>query len=90
MKKRVEIKVLGTVQGVFFRQETKDTAEKLGLTGWTRNEPDGSVKIVAEGEEQNLQKLVEWCKRGTSWARVEKLEVGWGETKEEFQQFEVR
>lgn len=88
--KRVEIKITGQVQGVFFRQGVKVEAEGLGLTGWVRNEPDGSVRIVAEGEEEKLQKLAEWTKLGTSWAKVENVEVEWKEVSREFTNFEVR
>lgn len=88
--KKIEIKVGGEVQGVFFRQGVKEIAEKLSLTGWVSNEQDGSVKIVAEGEEENLQKLIDWCRKGTSRARVEKVMTRWEETEGEFQYFEVR
>ncbi len=90
MEKRVEIKVTGSVQGVFFRTGVKVEAERFGLTGWARNEPDGSVRIMAEGEEENLQKLVEWCRKGTEYSHVDKVEVEWGEAKGEFYIFEVR
>ena len=88
--KGVEIKVYGQVQGVFFRQGVKDVAEKFGLTGWVSNGDDGSVKIMAEGEEENLQKLIEWCKMGTSSARVEPVQVYWSEAEDEFSRFEIR
>jgi len=85
-----KIKIIGLVQGVFFRQGIKDKAEKLGITGWIRNEPDGSVRIVAEGEEEKLQKLIEWCKKGTELARVKKVEVEWKEATKDFDRFEIR
>ena len=88
--RRVEFKVTGVVQGVFFRQEAKRVADGLDLTGWVRNEPDGSVKIVAEGAEDKLQELAEWCKNGTTWAKVEKVEAEWQEAGEEFNDFEIR
>lgn len=88
--KRIEIVAIGQVQGVFFRQGVKEVADELGITGWANNEEDGSVKIVAEGEEEGLQKLVEWCRKGTEWARVEKVEVEWGEAKGEFKNFEIQ
>lgn len=88
--KRIEVKVYGGVQGVFFRQGVKDMAEELGLTGWVSNELDGSVKIVAEGEEENLQKLVDWCKKGTNWSKVEDIKFEWQEASGEFSSFAIR
>lgn len=87
--KRIEIVAIGQVQGVFFRQGVRAEAERSGLTGWVRNEPDGSVRIVAEGEEENLQKFVEWARLGTEWAKVEKMEVGWREARGNFKDFSV-
>lgn len=88
--KRVEIKVIGQVQGVFFRQGVKAEADRLGITGWVQNEPDGSVRIVAEGEEEKLQKLVDWARVGTEWAKVEKVDVKWEEAAGEFKDFRVK
>lgn len=88
--KRVEIKVCGQVQGVFFRQGVKELAEELGLTGWVKNEEDGSVKIVVEGEEENLQKLIEWCKKGTRWSKVEKVEIKKPEASNKFSSFVIQ
>ena len=88
--KRVEVQVRGLVQGVLFRQRAKAEAERLGLVGWVRNEPDGSVRIVAEGPEEQLQKLVKWCRKGTEWAKVEDVKVGWEGATEEFSAFEIK
>lgn len=87
--KRAEIIIIGTVQGVFFRQGVKSEAERLELTGWVRNEEDGSVRIVAEGEEENLQKLIEWCKKGTELAKVEEVKTEWGIADHKFSGFEI-
>ena len=72
-KKRIEIRVIGMVQGVFFRHGVKAEATRLGLIGWVLNEPDGSVRVTAEGEEEKLQEFVEWGKKGTEWSKVEKV-----------------
>jgi acylphosphatase len=90
MIKRVEIQVLGRVQGVFFRSQTAKKAKELNLTGWVKNEEDSSVKIVAEGEEENLKNLIEWTKEGPLLARVDKIEVEWEEGKGEFEKFEIK
>ena len=89
MDKRLKLKITGRVQGVFFRQGVKRIADELGLTGWVRNEENGSVRMVAEGEEEKLQKLVEWCKKGTKYARVDNVEVEWGEARREFEKFRI-
>lgn len=90
MIKRVEIQVFGRVQGVFFRFQANTCAKELDLTGWVKNEEDGSVKIVAEGEKENLQKLIAWTKKGSLFARVDKIEVKWEEGKGEFEKFETK
>lgn len=77
--KHYTIVVTGKVQGVFFRANTKEQAQKLGLCGWVQNEADGSVRIEAEGEEADLQQLVDWCKRGPRLAQVADVVVQPGE-----------
>lgn len=67
--------VTGKVQGVFFRQSTKEQAEKLGLGGWVRNNTDGSVEIAAFGEAAAVSRLVEWSREGSPGAEVENLEI---------------
>ena len=71
---RIEIKVFGIVQGVFFRYTTRKLARKLGLTGYVRNMSDGSVFIQAEGPEEQLKKLLEFSKKGPINARVDRIE----------------
>ena len=78
MQKTFSFKVSGIVQGVFFRQSTRERAELLGITGWVRNLPDGSVEGQATGEEAMLKTLREWLRRGPIAATVLKLE--WEET----------
>ena len=87
--KRVEVLVVGHVQGIFFRQTAKEQAEKLNLTGWARNEADGSVHIVAEGEKEDLQKLIDWAKVGTKWSQVERVDVEWEEATRGFKDFKI-
>ena len=71
----LEIHVFGVVQGVGFRWFVQREARKLGLVGWVRNEPDGSVKIVAEGEAGLLAELVKTVRRGNSWSHVTKVDA---------------
>jgi acylphosphatase len=68
--KRMLIRVSGKVQGVFFRASAKDEADRLGIAGVVRNEPDGSVYIDAEGPEEILLRFLEWCRKGPPHARV--------------------
>lgn len=71
--KHYKIKVLGRVQGVWFRQGTFLEANRLGLKGIVQNLPDGSVQIEAEGDEGKLQELLDWCKDGPEHASVESV-----------------
>ena len=89
MKKRVAVLVSGIVQGVFYRDYTNKKAKKLGITGFVKNETDGKVLAVAEGEEEKLKEFVRWVKRGPLLAQVEKIEVEWGKAKGEFTDFEI-
>ncbi len=68
--KHVKIRVSGQVQGVFFRQTAKEQATQLGITGFARNESDGTVYIEAEGEEEKVDRFIEWCKTGPQLAQV--------------------
>ena len=79
MKTRVHVVVSGRVQGVFFRSETKRKADSHGVKGWVRNLPDSRVEAVFEGEEEAVNALLEFCKRGSSGAEVTNVELT-GET----------
>jgi acylphosphatase len=73
--KRARVRVWGRVQGVFFRAEARQRAESLGVAGWIRNAGDGSVEAVFEGADQQVESLVEWCRRGPEGARVDEVEA---------------
>jgi acylphosphatase len=77
------------VQGVFFRAETRDRARSLGLAGWVRNAPDGTVEAVFEGEDERVESMISWCRRGPRGARVDDVEVEW-ETPEGAEGFAIR
>ena len=72
---RVRVRVRGRVQGVFFRAEARQRAESLGVAGWIRNAGDGSVEAVFEGADEQVDSLVEWCRRGPEGARVDEVEA---------------
>tara|TARA_B100001013_G_scaffold171401_1_gene102808 strand:- start:1835 stop:2101 length:267 start_codon:yes stop_codon:yes gene_type:complete len=73
--KRLKITVEGRVQGVFFRDSTRNKATELGILGFVRNQPDGKVYIEAEGECTALERFSQWCQEGPKWARVAKVEI---------------
>ena len=66
-----EVVVTGHVQGVFYRASLRDRAGERGVTGWARNEPDGSVRAHLEGPAEAVDSLVEWCRQGPPRARVD-------------------
>lgn len=88
--KRITILVYGFVQGVFFRATTVSAARGFGLVGWVRNRRDGSVEIVAEGNQEKLIELLEWCKKGPVGAQIEKVDYVWAETSGEFKEFTAK
>lgn len=69
--KRMHVYVSGKVQGVFFRAETQRAASDLHLTGWVRNMDDGRVEALFEGEDQDVDKMLAWCRSGPPFARVD-------------------
>ena len=75
MKLRAHVVVAGKVQGVFYRAETAARAKRLDVTGWVRNLPDGRVEAVFEGEEENIQDIVEFCRHGPADAHVTSFDV---------------
>jgi acylphosphatase len=81
MVKHMVIRVYGQVQGVWFRQSTKEEADKLGLAGTVQNMPDGSVEIHAEGEESQLEELLSWCQSGPELSGVGSVEYQEAEPK---------
>ena len=90
MKARAHVFVSGRVQGVFFRSEARYEARKRGVSGWVRNLPDDSVEAVFEGEEENVKKLLEFCRRGPGGAKVTGTDVTWENYSGEFRDFEIR
>jgi len=87
MKARAEIIVEGLVQGVGYRSFAKRVADKLGLKGYAENLPDGTVKIIVEGEKDQIEDFIEECRRGPPLSEVENIEVKWEQYKGEFDSF---
>jgi acylphosphatase len=67
--------VSGRVQGVWFRESTRRTAEAQGVRGWVRNNDDGTVEAVLEGPDDAVERVVDWCRRGPSRADVARVDV---------------
>ena len=86
---RLEATVYGRVQGVFFRQTTVRQARQLHLTGRVRNQPDGSVAVVAEGDEPALRQFHAFLRQGPPDAHVERVDEQWLPATHEFSQFGV-
>lgn len=83
-------RVTGRVQGVGFRHFVRTTARDLGVTGWVRNEPDGSVCVEAEGPREDLDALFDALHEGPISARIEEVEADWDEAQGDFDGFTVR
>ena len=91
MQKQIVLKIYGKVQGVFFRDSSRREAQKLNLVGWAKNEMDGTVQIIAEGEEGDLQEMIKWCQNGFGhFGKVEKVDVKWTEPLGQFNDFVVK
>lgn len=90
MKVRAHVFVSGRVQGVFFRSETRYEASGRNVSGWVRNTHDGRVEAVFEGEREDVEKVIEFCRRGPPGARVTKVDVRWEEYTGEFRGFRIR
>ena len=88
-QKRIHLVVRGRVHDVYFRASTLREAKRLGLTGWVRNRSDGTVEMVAEGEEDQVKDLLSWAQHGTSTARVDKVETRWRSYTGEYSDFRI-
>ena len=87
--KTIQIKITGRVQGVCFRASTQKQAIKSGVTGFVKNNDDGSVKVVASAEPEVLEKFVTWCRKGPIMARVNGIMVENLTTTEKFVRFDI-
>lgn len=91
-KTQKHVKISGRVQGVGFRHFTRQNAQDLGITGWVRNERNGDVEAVLQGEEENVQKMIDRLRSGPRTARVDDINVqdGIGENTESYSGFFVK
>lgn len=88
MEKTVHLIILGLVQGVFFRAQTEKKAIQLNLRGWVKNTVNGQVEITAQGNEEDLRKLIAWCKNGAP-GQVKKVHEDWPREYKKLANFEI-
>jgi acylphosphatase len=89
MRKRLECKISGVVQGINFRSFARQNALMLELSGYVKNDSDGSVFLVAEGGKDKLELLADLLKEGPDGALVENMDVSWLEPKEDLYDFVI-
>ena len=90
MKARAHVIISGRVQGVFFRAETRNQAIKRNIAGWVRNMTDGRVEAFFEGEKEDVEKLIVFCKKGPQGAHVTNVDFHWEEYTGRFTGFKIK
>ena len=90
MKTNVHVLISGRVQGVWFRASTKQKAEKLRLKGWVRNTDDGYVEAFFQGDEKQVNEMINWCHQGPPLAKVEKVDVTKKQSVDMFKDFSIK
>lgn len=88
--KRIHMTVSGRVQGVFYRDTVRRKAYEIGVKGYVRNLSNGDVEIIAEGNDNQLRELVEFCKNDPGYSKVGEVKVKEEKVSGEFSEFEVR
>ena len=88
-KTRAHVFISGRVQGVYFRQNTKQVATRHKVTGWVRNLVDGRVEAMFEGDEMSVNEVIEWCHVGPPKAKVDDVNVKFQKYTGEFPDFSV-
>ncbi|HSW87603.1 MAG TPA: acylphosphatase [Candidatus Saccharimonadales bacterium] len=81
--------ITGTVQGIGYRQFVKSHARKMGITGWVKNLPDGSVEAILQGDTAKIEEMITLCKKGPFLAEVKDVEVLWEEATSTFDSFTI-
>lgn len=85
-----KIKIFGFVQGVFFRHSSKNKARELHLSGFAKNEADGSVYMEIEGEENKIKEFLEWCRKGPPFAKVNDIKYEVSHELRHYKDFEIK
>lgn len=89
-KVRLHAKIIGRVQGVSYRYYTQLKALEIGLSGWVRNLPDGSVELMVEGSSADVKTLIDWCQIDPSMADVVDIQLDSYPATGEYKGFEIR
>lgn len=87
---RAHLIIRGIVQGVFYRAFTRELASRLGLMGWVRNLPDGTVEALVEGKREDIEQAIKQCSAGPPGSRVYDIDVRWTEYQGDLKAFEIR
>jgi len=88
-KARAHVIINGRVQGVFFRMATKRAAGEFGVFGWVKNQRDGTVEAVFEGEQDRVEAIIDWCRQGPPNADVTDVTVNWNDYTGEYGGFDI-
>ena len=89
MKKRYHVVIHGRVQGVMFRHNAAKMAGRANVNGWVRNNPEGTVEAVFEGEEGDVEKVLSWCRKGTIGSKIDRVDITEETYKGEFEDFHI-
>ena len=89
-QERAHVRISGQVQGVFFRDSTREKAQKLNLRGWVKNLPDGRVEALFEGPTEKVREMIAWCEEGPRHASVENVDTDFEDAGADLSGFEVR
>ena len=87
---QTKVTISGRVQGVFFRAHTKETADRLGIKGYVKNLPNGSVEAVFEGDQDTVTRMVAWCRKGSPAAKVDHVVIKETNLISNFELFKIR
>lgn len=88
--KALHLTIYGRVQGVWFRAMTKEVAQSLGIIGWVRNTPDGSVETHIQGEDEAVNQMLAWCRQGPPGARVDHIDISDTLVQKDYRSFFIR
>ncbi len=90
MLRQIECIISGKVQGIGYRYFVYRKARRLGLVGTVENLPDGTVRVIAQGDESELKAYIEYLKRGTIFSRVDAVDEKWSSTEPTFADFQIK
>ena len=88
-KVNARVIISGRVQGVCFRMETKQAAERLGVSGWVKNLADGTVEALFEGKKSGVDAVLSWCEKGPPMSVVTNMDIEWGNYSGRFKRFDI-